>query len=524
MNEFLKKNPVKLSELCFYIFFVSLLFAKGIGLYDGQTLFKVFLVFALCGWALKFIFTEYTWSELVLSAFLLLLGGMICLNTHEKGALFCILLVCGMKGMEVKKVFRVGLITWILSFGGLFLLTSFHLLDSQFKVHGKLGLGRIIRWSLGYAHPNVLHISYLILVCFIVYLMQDKFRFRTFVALMLLNLYVFMYSLSSTGFLAVSILLALAFYWSLRKKFCKAEQILIQFCLPMCILLSLIAPVTLDGRAFELVNKLVNNRLVLSKWFLQNQPAMLCGVDTRELVTSLRTMDNSYVFAWITYGILFFILAMIAYGVLIFRKTRVQDGVSLCLILACLIAGVTEPFLFNTSFKNVTLIFVGAMLFCGKQAEGKKKVPLLGKCDRELTIRLPDAGAISKSVKEAALKYKKGLILISLLLGAAAGGICFVCVEMPERYIMPRTAFEDTGDIEEMYHLSSEKELPREGDVVLGYVDENTDMVPFSGNIAVVERFRDTVCAAAVTVFFVYAVGSIGLWMNVCRRERKSKE
>ncbi|MDE7286537.1 MAG: hypothetical protein K2N55_06825, partial [Lachnospiraceae bacterium] len=151
MNDFLKRNPVKLSELCFYIFFVSLLFAKGIGLYDGQTIFKVFLLLALCGWALKLIFTEYTWSELVLSAFLLLLGGMIYLNTHEKGALFCVLLVCGMKGMEVKKVFRVGFITWILSFGGLFLLTSFHLLDSQFKVHDKLGLGRIIRWSLGYA-------------------------------------------------------------------------------------------------------------------------------------------------------------------------------------------------------------------------------------------------------------------------------------------------------------------------------------------------------------------------------------
>ncbi|MDE6186416.1 MAG: hypothetical protein K2G39_13470 [Lachnospiraceae bacterium] len=524
MNEFLKKNPVKLSELCFYIFFVSLLFAKGIGLYDGQTIFKVFLLLALCGWALKLIFTEYTWGELALSAFLLLLGGTIYLNTHEKGALFCILLVCGMKGMEVKKVFRVGLITWILSFGGLFLLTSFHLVDSQFKVHDKLGLGRIIRWSLGYAHPNVLHISYLILVCFIVYLMQEKFRFRTFAALMLLNLYVFMYSLSSTGFLAVSILLAFAFYWSLRKKFCKAEQILIQLCLPMCILLSLIAPVILEGRAFELVNKLVNNRLVLSKWFLQNQPVQLLGVDTRELVTSLRTMDNSYVFAWITYGILFFILVIIAYAVVIFRKTRAQDGVSLCLILSCLIAGVTEPFLFNTSFKNVTFIFVGAMLFSVKQAEGKRKVPLLGKYDRELAIRLPDTEAILKSVKEAALKYKKGLVLISLLLGAASGGICFVCAEMPERYIMPRTAFEDTGDIEETYYLSSEKERPKAGDVVLGYVDEKTDMVPFSGNIAVVERFRDTVCAAAVTVFFVYAVGSIGLWMNARRRGRKSKE
>lgn len=58
MSEFLKKYPVKLSELCFYIFFVSLLFAKGIGLYDGQAMFKVFLVIALCGWVMKQFFTD----------------------------------------------------------------------------------------------------------------------------------------------------------------------------------------------------------------------------------------------------------------------------------------------------------------------------------------------------------------------------------------------------------------------------------------------------------------------------------
>lgn len=521
MDEVLKKNTVKLSELCFYVFFVSLLFAKGIGLYDGQTAFKVFLLTALCGWALKQLFTEYTWGEMILCASCLLLGILIYINTREKGALFCILLVCGMKGMEVKKVFRVGLITWILSFGGLFLLTSFHLLDSQFKVHDKLGMGRIIRWSLGYAHPNVLHISYLILACFIVYVMQEKFRFKTFAALMLLNLYVFMYSLSSTGFLAVTILLALALYWSIRKKFNKAEQILIQFCLPICILLSLIAPVVLTGRVFELVNKLVNNRLVLSKWFLENQPAHLLGVDTRNLVTSLRTMDNSYVFAWITYGIIFVLFAILSYAVLIFHKSREQDGVSLCLILACLIAGVTEPFLFNTSFKNITLIFVGAMLFSGKYAEGKRKVPLLGKYDREWAVGLPDFEFIYKSIREASLNYKKSLTVVSLLLGIGAGALTFAFAEMPQRYIMPRTVFEDTGDIEETYHLSSENECPQAGDVILGYTDEATDMVPFSGNIAAVERFRDTVCGAAVTVLLVYSAGSIGLWVKARRKVKE---
>ena len=519
MNKILKQYPVKISELFFYIFFVSLLFAKGIGLYDGQTIFKIFLLVALCAWGLKQIFTEYTWREVILCIFLMMLGAVIYLNAREKGALFCVLLLCGMKGMNVKKVFQVGLVTWILSFGSLFLLTSFHLLDSQFKVHAKLGLGRIIRWSLGYAHPNVLHISYLILVCFLVYLMQDKFKFKTFVSLMVLNIYVFMYSLSSTGFLAVSILLALAFYWSLRRNFCRAEQIMIQFCLPACIMLSLMAPMTLDGQAFEIVNKLVNNRLVLSKWFLVNQPVKLWGVDTTKLVTSLRTMDNSYVFAWITYGVVFFVLVMAAYLALIYQKTHEQDGVTLSLILACLIAGVTEPFLFNTSFKNITLVFVGDMLFKSRIVQGNVKVPLLGKYDKEIMVRFPDLNLILKKMTEAVIGHKVKLAVISVFAGIIVSSICFLFTKMPERYIMPRTAFEDTGDIEETYYLSTESDIPQPGDVVLGYVDADTEMIPFSGNIAVVERFRNTVCKMAATVFFVYTMGSIYLWVISSKKQ-----
>lgn len=515
MSKIVKQYSIKISELYFYVFFVSLLFAKGIGLYDGQAVFKIFLLIALGSWGLKQLFTEYTWREAVLCTFLVIIGAIIYLNSHEKGVLFCVLLVSGMKGMNVKKVFQVGLVTWILSFGSLFLLTSFHLIDSHFKVHDKLGLGRIIRWSLGYAHPNVLHISYLVLACFIIYLVHDKVKFKVLVVLMLLNIYVFMYSLSSTGFIAVSILLTFAIYWGLRKNFCRAEQILIQLCLPVCITFSMVAPIVLDGQAFEIVNKLMNTRLALSRWFLVNQPVQLWGTDTTKLVTSLRTMDNSYVFAWITYGLIFFVIMIAAYFALVFQKVHERDGIALSLILTCLIAGVTEPFLFNTSFKNITLIFIGNFLFENRLMQNENKVPLLGKYDKEILICGPDLKLILKSIKEAVTGHEVRLTLISVFAGILVSSICFLSTKMPERYIIPRTAFEETGDIEEAYHLSTKDDLPRPGDLVLGYVDADTEMIPFAGNIAVVERFRNTVCGMVATAFFVYILGSIYLWTKV---------
>lgn len=510
IKQYLRNYTIQLSEICFYIFFCSLLFAKGIGLYDGQTWFKLFLIIALAGWGCKMLLTEYTVREAAVCLMLVILGGVIYLNTHEKGALFCLLLLSGMKGIKLTRTFKIGLVTWILSFGSLFFLTAFHVIDSSFKVHDKLGLGRIIRWSLGYAHPNVLHISYLVLVCFAVYLLGNKFKFRWFLVLEAVNVYVFMYSLSFTGFIAVTLCLMLALYWSLRKSFCKVEQILIQLCLPFCILLSLVAPVVLKEPLFGLVNKIVNNRLVLSQWFLQNQPGRLLGVDTREIVTSLRTMDNSYVFAYITYGIIFFVFMMASYLVLIYKKSMAQDGVALCLILSCLIAGVTEPFLFNTSFKNISLLFVGAMLF-GGETKGKV-LPLLGKYDKEFSVKLPDVKRIFEESIKNSVRYRKQLIAVALIAGVAAAGFGYFTTEEPKRYVMPRTAFETTGDIEETYYLFSAEDIPEEGDVVLGYVNESTDMVPFTGNITMVERFRNTVSGGMVTMLLVYMVGSLWLW------------
>ena len=42
-----KTLDVKLGEILYWLFFFSLFFAKGIGLYDGQTIFKIILVFAV---------------------------------------------------------------------------------------------------------------------------------------------------------------------------------------------------------------------------------------------------------------------------------------------------------------------------------------------------------------------------------------------------------------------------------------------------------------------------------------------
>lgn len=504
---------IKLSELFFYVFFCSLLFAKGIGLYDGQTLFKIFLTVALIGFVGKMILTRYRVWEVAGYTALIALGGMIYLTSHEKGAFLVILLLCSLKNMDLDKVFKVGAATWVLSFGGLFLLTSMHILKSPFKVHDRLGMGRIIRWSLGYAHPNVLHISYLVLVCFLLYLLRKNFRYYYLVLFEAGNLFVFMYSLSTTGFLVTTGCLVLVLYWNIRKRFCVVEQVLIQLCLPLCLFLSFGAPVLLKGKAFSIINKILNTRLELSKWFLDNLPVRLFGNDTTEPVTAVRTMDNSYVFALITYGLLFVVLMVIAYFHIVYKKTKEQDGMALCLILSCLIAGLTEPFLFNTSFKNISLLFIGAQFFDADVGGDVEQIGL--KHDKEISIILPNVSNILIKIWKMTRKYRAGIVLVAILGALTAGIFLFRTAEDPARYLLPRKAFEYTNDLEESYYLVSEDDIQEKGDKILGFESSQTEMVAFKGDIAAVERFRNTVTGGIFSGALIFAVGTILIYLKI---------
>lgn len=422
MSESIKKNSITLGEFLYYLFFGSLLFAKGIGLYDGQTVFKLFLVFAVLCFGFKMLITAHTVREWVMIGFLLILGAVTYLVSGEKGALLYIMMITGLKNVPVKRVFYVGLVTWAVSFGGLFLLNATHLADSAFKVHDKMGMGTI-RWSLGYAHPNVLHVSYLILTIFIVYALGKRFNWKWLLGLMIGNLYVFLYSVSYTGLLTVIFYLALNLYWHFRKKLAKPESFLIQLCMPVFVLFSLLAPVVLTGKAFDLFNKITNTRMELSQRFLTTVPHTLFGVRIAEYITDRVTMDSSYVFAYITYGIVLFILIIAGYFWIIRKYCREQKGTELSILLSTLLAGITEPFLFNTSFKNVGLLFFGEILFKDNQ---KKKIGFLTGLNQSREISLPQTAKWNRFF--ARIKQNRTKIVIALISGFLSGVLLYGAV------------------------------------------------------------------------------------------------
>ena len=412
---------IKLSELLYLCFWSLMLFAKGIGLYDGQNVYKIFLVASFMGIIGKMCITEYSYKEWVVMLFLLALSTVVYRVSGEKGVLICMVTVTAMKNVSVKRAFGVGLVVWTAAMGGRFLASLVCIESVQTAVQTKNISGAVLRYFMGYPHPNVLHISYLILAAFFIYCVKETYNWKHLLILSAGNLLLFFYSYSFTGALTVMAYILLSYYVR-KKRISKAEYFLVRLVFPVCILFSIIFPIILEGKAFEIADKIFNNRIHLARHFLTLENMSLFGNNLAAITTDVITMDNAYIFALVTYGIPIFLLICAGYLTIVSSYVKQKKNIELAMICCLLLAGITEPFLFNTSFKNLTLLFIGEGLFAAlrDKEEGRKETAILKNWDKEIAIPLHGLRKMEEGLRNMWCAYKSVILGIGT---AAAFGL-----------------------------------------------------------------------------------------------------
>lgn len=492
---------VKLGEILYWLFFASIFFAKGIGWYDGQPEFKLILIFALICLTLKLCVEKYTAAEYVKIVLVVVITGVTYLTSGEKGLLLFGLMLIGMKYVDVKRLFSIALAVWSLAFALLTGLSLLRMDETVFKVHSKLGLGHIFRWSLGYPHPNVLQVSYVILAMLVVYVLGERFRLKHGLWLLLGNCVVFMYSVSYTGFIMFMILLAGRIYLMFRKKLCVVEKGVICLIYPICILLSLLAPVKVTGEWFNLLNKLLSTRMELGWWYLKPENYSWFGIRISDIVTESLTMDNAYLFGFIAYGIIPFTLLSVGIMYTIVHCVRKNQYMEVLVITAVTIGGLTEPFLFNTSFKNLVFIFMGALLF-ENDKEQKKEFAIRADWNREVKL------SMNWWKKLGGLWRKISVFHISKLCGGMLGAI-LLCVFVqcftvyPAGYIVRRS---DCADVTKEVHYYDESDQEYADYKKMAVFEPGEEVEYFSGNIVRMEQIRDIM----ISIILGYAMGYLG--------------
>ena len=506
------ENSVELSwqEACYYGFFIILSVTKGLGLYEGQKLFELLVPAAFVLAAAKILITPYTRGQWVVLSLLLSLTAVVFYHSHERGILFVAFTVLGMKNISVKKVFRIGLWVWSLCAIVLSVFSFFRLEHTIYRVHDKLGMGHIFRWSLGFTHPNILHITYLALCAFIVCELGDNYKFRHFIWLMAGNCLVFLYSISYTGFGIVAVLLAGCLYVRFRPRFCIVEKVLANLVFPICLILSFVAPFYLNYNKFagmvQRLNKLLNTRIWLAEQFLKSEYRSLFGADISKVVNSSMTMDNSYVWGYINYGLIMIVVILLGYWALLLYDTHRQRTRELVILVCFLGAGWTEPLLFNTSFKNVTLLFLGSLLFARRNQAGEYCLfPRMQGSVKIPFARLPE---LCRSLVRKVWRRYRGGTAAAVTAGIFVGVLfCAVLYRPPAGYVVPR--FYTDGREEKSVYLTGEDDPAYAGWQIMNYTDEETPMQLVQGDAVTLETVRYYVGSALIGALCGAAAGTV---------------
>ena len=362
---------VTIEEFLYYAMFSIMLIMKGIGLEENTILFRTCILGIMVLFFFKIVYGNYSIWELVIISLTVLWGGYVLYNIGSSAILIYAFMAMGMKNISTEKVMKIGAVVWSVCFGATVTAAIFFGRIGGCVVHEKLGLGPILREGLGYAHPNVLHITYILLMVFVLYNCKKQNIIRVSILLLLGDAFVFVYSVSYTGLIISFLIILSNIYYVKRKQFTRLEKLIMKLVLPVCIYLSTFFPVYLYSYGFwyDLLNPLLNNRIWLIKHYFYLYHPTLFG---EKIVTEGISLDNSYVYAIGWYGIVFLIVMFAAYVILINKYIKQDRRRELAVIMPFLVAGLTEQFLFNASIKNITFVFLGEMLFScvkGKQKE-----------------------------------------------------------------------------------------------------------------------------------------------------------
>lgn len=423
---------IKLSELLFYIFLILMCGIKGLGLYDGQLVYKAFFVVGMLCIAGKLFLDTYSVKEFLIVGILGVLAILGTLHSGEKGILLTYGIVMGMRKVSLKKSIAVCALSYGIT---MFFMVTFYgvfLYKSPFFTGEKFGLTGVVRWTLGYPHPNTLHVTYLALCAFIIYTLGRKYGVKEAIILMAGNIYIFLYSMSYTGGIVTAFLILGAYYVNRKEKLSTIEYTALGLIYPASIFYALLAPYILP---ISIQNFLKDNlytiyhRLELARTHVKLSNLSLLGTKVSEVTQSEFSLDNSFLYCLVFNGVLFCIIIVIVYGVMMYKLIKEERKMEVFITSVFLIQGVLEPFLFNTSFKNITLFFLGAVLWEGvKIIDTGKPVKLIQ--DRVIQYRSMWEDGEKKIVSIWADK-KNRIIKIGMSLGGMAAVLGIVIIPYP---------------------------------------------------------------------------------------------
>lgn len=508
-----KYTVITVHELLFLISFSVLFIMKGIGIYEGMLAFNISIVVSFLCAGFAMLMADYTIAEFIGAIVLLGCSFLAYFETGEKAVIAAVLMVIGMKNVSLERMMKLAFVLWTVCFYGMVFVHLVGWREDIILAHNKFGLGYILRRSLGYPHPNVLHISFIIWMALFLYVWEGKKILKATIILSIANIVMFFYTVSVTGMGLGFIYLFCNYYFSVRKKINKLEKGLIKAVLPLCIFSCTVPPIVLDGKIEDLLNKILNTRLYIWKCYLTTYVPGIFGTRVYREGETIMSLDCSYLYLLYFYGWFLFMVFMGLTFWTICRCLKKGNKKELAIIIGLSIAGIVEPFLYNFSVKNIILFFIGYELFDALKNNQGKKINILPWGKKE--IKFYKFNISMENVIKSWDIIKRKCLVIGIIIGILSSIYTAFSFKSPEQIYVPRNRC-DYLDNEGI--LRNEIENQNEC-WILGDNKPETRFVGFEGNMIVIEYIRIVI----VNGFIGVAVGIGTIWgINTIRLRKKN--
>lgn len=350
-------------DIMYYIFWLILMFGKGLNLAGEEPLMQI-LTYAAIILVLFGAYTiRFTQRELRLCVFLVSVGVMVMLTAKKATILLTVLAICTAKRQNMREILKIGFWVRMPMFLATIYLATHGMLANSLKYEWRAGV-RLMRYGLGVGHPNVAHLTLFILVTMYIYLYYEKIGIKSVIAISAINFWLYRYTITRTGFILTLLLpLTVIFVKTKHPAFRLLKRAILCFFVHSYFLMgigSLMLSIIYNNKHVRAVtDKYLGSRMACANDFLQKYPFSLFGhyIDGEGV-----PLDNAYIYTYVAYGSITFFLLIYGYTKLL-KQYKSQNRIKEILILGFFaIYGFSENFITNV-IMNYSLLFIIDMIF-----------------------------------------------------------------------------------------------------------------------------------------------------------------
>ena len=338
--------------------------------------YKCLAAIAVLFIVMKILLENHIVKEYIFMGLIIVLMAICYIKSGVLTIILTPLFIFGAKNINLRKIFTFNLWIRIISFIMIIASSLIGIRENHIFYIYRMTGDNALRWSLGFEHPNQLHMHFFIIIILIIYLLYDNFKISYAIIIMLVNYILYKYSVSRTGFLSVFIILILTFIFKefTRRKISISK--VTAWVIPLATLFSLFSSMHFsnNSKIMVIINNLLQGRISNANYYWRLNGVSLLGQKLISNTTDL-ILDNSYVILWLNFGLIILIIFNILYVFTCYQLIKDNNYAALLMIISFGLYGVTEGFLSNI-FLNLSLIYF-SILFYKKIDFFKYKVKLV---------------------------------------------------------------------------------------------------------------------------------------------------